>query len=133
MNIIQLYSFYFINYIQILLFLLFAFLISCLFFILSYFFMPQSHDKELISHYECGFIPFDNARKPFEVKFYLVAILFLIFDLEITFLFPLGIIIKEISNISILSLTFFFIVLTIGFYFEWLYKGLDWNIKEEHN
>jgi NADH:ubiquinone oxidoreductase subunit 3 (subunit A) len=95
--------------------------------------MPQSHDKELISHYECGFIPFDNARKPFEVKFYLVAILFLIFDLEITFLFPLGIIIKEISNISILSLTFFFVVLTIGFYFEWLYKGLDWNIKEEYN
>ena len=65
-NSTQLYSFYFINYIQILIFLLFAFLISSLFFFLSYLFIPQSHDKELISHYECGFIPFDNARKPFK-------------------------------------------------------------------
>jgi len=127
---IQLYSFYFINYVEILIFLLFAFLISGLFFFLSYFLIPQTHDKELISHYECGFIPFDNARKPFEVKFYLVAILFLIFDLEITFLFPIGIIVKSVSSISLIAIAFFFIVLTIGFYFEWLYKGLDWNIKD---
>lgn len=126
---IQLYSFYFINYVEILIFLFFAFAISGLLFFLSYFFMPQTHDKELTSHYECGFIPFDNARKPFEVKFYLVAILFLIFDLEITFLFPISIIVKSVSSISLIAITFFFIVLTIGFYFEWLYKGLDWNVK----
>jgi len=126
-HIIQLYSFYFIYYIEIIIFLFFAFFISVLLFLVSYFCMPQSHDKELISHYECGFIPFDNARKPFEIKFYLVAILFLIFDLEITFLFPLGTVVKSISNISVISLAFFFIVLTIGFYFEWIYKGLDWG------
>jgi len=122
-------SVYFINYIEILIFLLFSFFISGLFFFLSYFLIPQTHDKELISHYECGFIPFDNARKPFEVKFYLVAILFLIFDLEITFLFPISVVVKSVSTIAFIAITFFFIVLTIGFYFEWLYKGLDWHSK----
>ena len=122
-------SVYFINYVAILVFLLFAFCISVLLFLLSYFIIPQTHDKELISHYECGFIPFDNARKPFEVKFYLVAILFLIFDLEITFLFPISVVVKSVSTIALIAITFFFIILTIGFYFEWLYKGLDWHSK----
>jgi NADH-quinone oxidoreductase subunit A len=70
------YSFYFINYIAIVEILIYSFFISSLFFFLSYMIMIQTHDKELISHYECGFIPFDDTRKPFEVKFYLVAILF---------------------------------------------------------
>jgi NADH-quinone oxidoreductase subunit A len=125
---IKIYSFYFINYIEFLEMLIFSFLISSVFFLLSYFLVVQTHDKELISHYECGFIPFDDTRKPFEVKFYLVAILFLIFDLEITFLFPFAIILKGLSFISICSIVFFISVLTLGFFFEWIYKGLDWNL-----
>lgn len=125
------YSFYFINYLTFFEMIFFSFLISTLFFLLSYFLVIQTHDKEMVSHYECGFIPFDDARKPFEVKFYLVAILFLIFDLEITFLFPFAIILKQLSIISICSLVFFISILTLGFYFEWIYKGLDWNINEK--
>jgi NADH:ubiquinone oxidoreductase subunit 3 (subunit A) len=124
----KIYSFYYVNYIEFLELLIFSFLISSLFFILSYFLVVQTHDKEMVSHYECGFIPFDDTRKPFEVKFYLVAILFLIFDLEITFLFPFAIILKGLSLISVLSITFFISILTLGFFFEWIYKGLDWNI-----
>jgi len=126
-------SFYLQNYIAILNFLIFSLAISSLLFLLSYFLMYQTHDKELVSHYECGFIPFDDARKPFQVKFYLVAILFLIFDLEITFLFPLAISITGVTTISILSVSFFVLVLTLGFYIEWIYKGLDWHEKEIQN
>jgi len=118
-------SFYLQNYIAILDFLIFSLAISSLLFLLSYFIMYQTHDKELVSHYECGFIPFDDTRKPFQVKFYLVAILFLIFDLEITFLFPFAISITGLTIMSILSVSFFLLVLTIGFYIEWIYKGLD--------
>lgn len=120
-------SFYIQNYNVIFEFLIFAFVISSILFLLSYFLMLQTHDKELVSHYECGFIPFDDARKPFQVKFYLVAILFLIFDLEISFLFPFAIILTKLTIISLLSVTFFMLILTIGFYIEWRYKGLDWN------
>ena len=79
------------------------------------------------STYECGFDPFDDSRNRFEVKFYLVAILFIIFDLEIIFLFPWAIAFNEIGLFGFLSMMFFLLVLTIGFVYEWMKGALDWN------
>ena len=79
------------------------------------------------STYECGFDPFDDSRSRFEVKFYLVAILFIIFDLEIIFLFPWAITFKELGLFGFLSMMFFLLVLTIGFIYEWTKGALDWN------
>lgn len=76
------------EYVLILIFFLVAFLLSTIIFILSYFLVSQKEDQEKLSAYECGFNPFDDARMTFDIRFYLVAILFLIFDLEISFLFP---------------------------------------------
>lgn len=120
-------SFYYLNYIEFFLFIVFSLGISIILFALSYLLNKQTHEKELVSHYECGFIPFDNARKQFNIKFYLIAILFLIFDLEIIFLFPFMLIINFVSLISFLILFYFLFLLTLGFYFEWIYKGLDWE------
>ena len=83
------YSFMVINeFYYILLFLVLSFIISCVVFFLSYFLVFQNYDTEKMSIYECGFQPFEDSRSKFDIKFYLVAILFIIFDLEISFLFP---------------------------------------------
>ena len=79
------------------------------------------------STYECGFDPFDDSRSRFEVKFYLVAILFIIFDLEIIFLFPWAITFKELGLFGFLSMMFFLLILTRGFIYEWTKGALDWN------
>lgn len=120
-------SLYYLNYVEFFIFLVFALGISFILFGLSYVLNKQTHEKELVSHYECGFIPFDNARKQFNIKFYLIAILFLIFDLEIIFLIPFMLIVKFVSLISIIILFYFLFLLTLGFYFEWIYKGLEWE------
>lgn len=120
-------SLYYLNYIEFFIFLVFSLGISFILFGLSYVLNKQTHEKELVSHYECGFIPFDNARKQFNIKFYLIAILFLIFDLEIIFLIPFMLILQFVSLISILILFYFLFLLTLGFYFEWIYKGLEWE------
>ena len=120
-------SLYYLNYVEFFFFLIFALGISVILFALSYLLNKQTHEKELVSHYECGFIPFDNARKQFNIKFYLIAILFLIFDLEIVFLFPFMLVVKFVSFISFVVLFYFLFLLTLGFYFEWIYKGLEWE------
>lgn len=79
--------------------------------------------KEKISGYECGFEPFETARSKFEVKFFLVSILFIIFDLEVIFLFPYILILNPVNFIVI----FFLIILTIGFIYEYSKGALDWN------
>lgn len=85
------------EYVNILVFLGIAIILSCMIFILSYFLIPKKEDQEKISAYECGFNPFDDARATFDIRFYLVAILFLIFDLEISFLFPWSVSLNLIS------------------------------------
>lgn len=87
-KLIYIYSYMFIEYVFILKYVLFCLLISVLLFALSLFLVYQKPDVEKLSSYECGFNPFGDARNKFEVRFYLVGILFIIFDLEITFLFP---------------------------------------------
>jgi len=86
-----------------------------------------SHDKAKISPYECGFDIFENARVPFDVKFYLVSILFIIFDLEIAFLFPWAISLSEIGIIGFWSMMFFLFVLAVGFAYEWKKGALEWK------
>jgi NADH-quinone oxidoreductase subunit A len=84
-------------------------------------------DVEKLSAYECGFEPFSDARGRFDVRFYLVAILFIIFDLEIAFLFPWAISLGKIGVFGFWSMMMFLSVLTIGFVYEWKKGGLDWE------
>ena len=83
-------------------------------------------DSEKISSYECGFSPFGDARGRFEVKFYLVAILFIIFDLEITFLFPWSVALSAIQSWGFNCMVIFLFILTAGFVYEWAKGALDW-------
>ena len=84
-------------------------------------------NKEKLSAYECGFEAFDDARGRFDVRFYLVAILFIIFDLEVAFLFPWAISLNKIGMFGFWSMMFFLLVLTIGFIYEWKKGALEWE------
>ena len=93
----------------------------------SYVIARQRPDAEKVSAYECGFEPFDDARARFDVRFYLVAILFIIFDLEVAFLFPWAISLKAIGGFGFWSMMLFLILLTIGFVYEWRKGALEWE------
>ena len=115
------------EYLPILIFLILAFAISAGAIFTSLVVGKKNSYSEKNSTYECGFDPFDDSRGKFEVKFYLVAILFIIFDLEIIFLFPWAIAFDEIGLFGFLSMMFFLLVLTVGFIYEWMKGALDWN------
>ncbi|MEM8980770.1 MAG: NADH-quinone oxidoreductase subunit A [Pseudomonadota bacterium] len=87
----------------------------------------QNPDPEKVSAYECGFNAFDDARMKFDVRFYLVAILFIIFDLEVAFLFPWAVAFGEISMVAFWSMMVFLTVLTVGFAYEWKKGALEWE------
>jgi NADH-quinone oxidoreductase subunit A len=87
----------------------------------------KSPDPEKLSAYECGFNAFDDARMKFDVRFYLVSILFIIFDLEVAFLFPWAISLKEVGLFGFWSMMVFLGVLTIGFIYEWRKGALEWD------
>jgi NADH-quinone oxidoreductase subunit A len=87
----------------------------------------QKPYAEKISPYECGFEPFDDARRRFDVRFYLVAILFIIFDLEVAFLFPWAVSLNRIGLFGFFSMIVFLGVLTVGFIYEWRKGALDWE------
>lgn len=84
-------------------------------------------DAEKLTTYECGFNPFSDSRTEFDIKFFIVAILFLIFDLEIFFLFPFSVCFSSLSGVSLACMLFFLFVLTIGFLVEWKKGALDWD------
>lgn len=109
---------FFLEYSVILIFLAISFFLSFLLFLLSYFLIPQKSDQEKVSAYECGFNPFDDARATFDVRFYLVAILFLIFDLEISFLFPWSLVLGKLPFLGFVVMVIFLVILTIGFIYE---------------
>jgi len=92
-------------------------------FIIAY----QNPDPEKLSAYECGFNAFDDARMKFDVRFYLVSILFIIFDLEVAFLFPWAVSFKEVGAFGFFSMMIFLAVLTIGFVYEWKKGALEWD------
>ena len=115
------------DYFPIILFLTIALVLSCGFIVLNYFLSPKMPDPEKLSSYECGFEPFNDSRMEFDVRFYLVAILFIIFDLEIAFLFPWAISLGKIGIFGFISMMIFLFILTVGFIYEWKKGALDWE------
>jgi NADH-quinone oxidoreductase subunit A len=115
------------EYFSILVFLAIALGLSLVMVIIPFILSKQRPDAEKLSSYECGFEPFADARGKFDVQFYLVAILFIIFDLEIAFLFPWAITLGEIGEFGFWSMAVFLSVLTIGFIYEWKKGALEWQ------
>ena len=115
------------DYFPIILFLIIALGLSIAFIILNIALSPSNPDPEKLSVYECGFEPFEDSRMEFDVRFYLVAILFIIFDLEIAFLFPWAISLGKIGLCGFVSMMIFLFNLTIGFIYEWKKGALDWE------
>ena len=115
------------DYFSIILFLIIALILSFGFIVINFLFSPKKPDPEKLSAYECGFEPFSDSRMEFDVRFYLVAILFIIFDLEIAFLFPWAISLGNIGLLGFISMMIFLIILTVGFIYEWKKGALDWE------
>ena len=88
---------------------------------------PVRPDPEKLSPYECGFEAFEDARMKFDVRYYLVAILFILFDLEIAFLFPWAVVLNEIGLFGFLSMMVFLAILVVGFVYEWMKGALEWE------
>ena len=115
------------DYFSIILFLFIAIVLSFGFVVANFLAAPSNPDPEKLSAYECGFEAFDDSRMQFDVRFYLVAILFIIFDLEIAFLFPWAISLGNIGELGFWSMMIFLSVLTIGFIYEWKKGALEWE------
>ena len=116
-----------LEYLPILIFLGIAAAMAVAAIAASYVIARQRPDSEKVSAYECGFEAFGDARSQFDVRFYLVAILFIIFDLEIAFLFPWAISLGTIGMLGFWSMVVFLAVLTIGFVYEWKKGALEWE------
>ena len=115
------------DYLSIIIFLFVSLTLSVGFIVLNFLFSPKNPDPEKLSAYECGFEAFGDSRMEFDVRFYLVAILFIIFDLEIAFLFPWAISLGNIGSLGFWSMMIFLFVLTIGFIYEWKKGALVWD------
>ena len=115
------------DYLSIIIFLFIALGLSVGFIVLNFLFSPNNPDSEKLSAYECGFEAFSDSRMEFDVRFYLVAILFIIFDLEIAFLFPWAISLGNLGALGFWSMMIFLFILTIGFVYEWKKGALDWD------
>ena len=115
------------NYLTIIIFLGISLILSLGFIVLNLLASPKNPDPEKLSAYECGFEPFNDSRMEFDVRFYLVAILFIIFDLEIAFLFPWAISLGQIGLFGFCSMMIFLFILTVGFIYEWKKGALDWE------
>jgi NADH-quinone oxidoreductase subunit A len=116
-----------LEYLPILIFLGIAVAMSIMILMASFMVARQHPDREKLSPYECGFEPFDDSRSRFDVRFYLVAILFIIFDLEVAFLFPWAVSLGNIGLFGFWSMMFFLAILTIGFIYEWKKGALEWE------
>ena len=120
-----------LNYLPIIIFFAIATALGAGFIIAAWVLAPKNPDKEKVSAYECGFNAFDDARMKFDVRFYLVSILFIIFDLEVAFLFPWAVALRgmppEIGQFAFWSMMAFLGVLTVGFVYEWKKGALEWE------
>jgi NADH-quinone oxidoreductase subunit A len=115
------------NYLAILIFLFICLGLAFILVTLPFLLNTLNPDKEKLSTYECGFENFGNAKNKFDIRFYLVSILFIIFDLEIAFLFPWAIVLREIGVFAFWSMIIFITTLTIGFVYEWKKGALEWE------
>jgi NADH-quinone oxidoreductase subunit A len=115
------------DYLPLVIFIGVAGLISGVLLIAPFILAYKSPDPEKLSAYECGFNAFDDARMKFDVRFYLVSLLFIVFDLEVAFLFPWAVAFKEVGVFGFWSMMIFLGVLTIGFIYEWTKGALEWD------
>ncbi|MBS1270409.1 MAG: NAD(P)H-quinone oxidoreductase subunit 3 [Gammaproteobacteria bacterium] len=115
------------NYIPILLFLVIGGAVGTIPLALSRVLAPHKPNKAKLSPYECGFEAFEDSRMKFDVRYYLVAILFIIFDLEIAFLFPWAIVLEQIGVFGFMAMVLFLTILVIGFIYEWMKGALEWE------
>ena len=115
------------DYLPLVVFIVIAALISGALMIAPFLVAYKAPDAEKLSPYECGFDPFDDARMRFDARFYLVSLLFIIFDLEVAFLFPWAIVFRDLGAFGFWSMIIFLIVLTIGFVYEWNKGALEWD------
>ncbi|RCL01845.1 MAG: NADH-quinone oxidoreductase subunit A [Candidatus Tokpelaia sp. JSC188] len=115
------------SYLPILIFIAISFVLTGALLVVPFFIAYRSPDPEKLSAYECGFNSFDDARMKFDIRFYLVSILFIIFDLEVAFLFPWAVSFGEIGLFGFFSMMLFLTLLTIGFVYEWKKGALEWD------
>ena len=115
------------NYFPILLFIMVGLAVGVAPMVLGKLVSPNRPDSEKNSPYECGFEAFEDARRKFDVRYYLVAILFILFDLEIAFLFPWAVVLKEIGLFGFLAMLVFLAILVVGFVYEWMKGALEWE------
>jgi NADH-quinone oxidoreductase subunit A len=115
------------NYLPILVFMGVSMGLGAVLVLLGSLLSPTHPDSEKYSQYECGFEPFESARLKFDVRYYLVAILFIIFDLEVAFLFPWAVILKDLSWAPVWAMILFLGLLLIGFIYEWQKGALEWE------
>jgi len=115
------------SYLPILIFLIIGLVVGAVVLSMGLMIGPNRPDKEKNSTYECGFEPFEDSRLKFDVRYYLVAILFIIFDLEIAFLFPWAVVLKELSLAGFVAMGIFLGLLLIGFMYEWMKGALEWE------
>jgi NADH-quinone oxidoreductase subunit A len=115
------------EYLPIMIFLGLAIVLGLILILAAALIAVRNPDPEKVSAYECGFNAFDDARMKFDVRFYLVSILFIIFDLEVAFLFPWAVAFKDISMTGFWSMMVFLAVLTAGFAYEWKKGALEWE------
>jgi NADH-quinone oxidoreductase subunit A len=115
------------EYFPVLLFICVAVLVGVVPMVLGKLLGPSRPDPEKLSPYECGFEAFEDARMKFDVRYYLVAILFILFDLEIAFLFPWAIVLNEIGMFGFMSMMVFLAILVVGFIYEWMKGALEWE------
>jgi len=117
----------FLAYLPIAIFIAVALAISLIMMTVPFLIAVNNPDPEKVSAYECGFNPFDDARMKFGIRYYLVAILFIIFDLEVAFLFPWAVALKDLDASGFWSMIIFLAVLTVGFIYEWRKGALEWD------
>lgn len=118
-----------LEFIKILVYICLSFGLAFLFLFIGLKISPKTVDFEKLSAYECGFIPVGDARQPFHVRFYLIGILFLLFDLEVIFLFPWALTMHSITHslLALVNVLIFLGLLTLGFVYEWKKGALDWE------
>ncbi len=115
------------NYLPILIFILVGILVGVGPLVLGYLLSPRRPDKDKDAPYECGFEAFETARLKFDVRFYLVAILFIVFDLEIAFLFPWAVVLSDLGIFAFWAMLIFLGILVVGFIYEWKKGALEWE------
>jgi NADH-quinone oxidoreductase subunit A len=115
------------QYFPVLLFIVFGLGLGCLLLAVGNAVAPRRPDPQKLSPYECGFEAFEDARMKFDVRYYLVAILFILFDLEIAFLFPWAVVLPDIGFFGFASMMIFLLILVIGFIYEWKKGALEWE------